>query len=442
VTTTSASVPTSTNLTWKNWAGNQTAHPSVVEHPMTEEELVAVVQRAAAQGQKVKVVGSGHSFTDIAVTNGRLVILDRYDRVLDIDPNTRRVTVQVGITLSRLNIELDRRGLALANLGDITYQTVAGAISTSTHGTGRELTGLGAFVVALRIIAADGTVYDCDATTNAEIFHSARVGLGALGVLSTVTLAVVPAFNLVAVNEPLRVDDVLANLDAHIADNDHFEFYWVPHTGWALTKRNNRTTAALAPRPKLKHWWDSTMMENHAFGLLCRVGRAKPTLIPRLSKALPSAGRVEYTDQSYKVFASERLVKFYEMEYSIPLAAATEALNRVRAFVKESGLVLNFPVEVRFTAADDVPLSTGYGEPRCYIAVHVFQGMEYRRYFEGVEAIMNEYAGRPHWGKLHFQTVDTLAPRYPEWSAFAAVRNRLDPSRIFSNPYLDRVLGP
>jgi L-gulono-1,4-lactone dehydrogenase len=432
---------TGAGLSWTNWAGNQTGHPVVIEHPKTEEELVAVVQRAAAQGQKVKVVGSGHSFTDIALTTGRLVMLDKYTRILNIDTVNRRVTVEVGITLSQLNLELDRRGLAMANLGDITYQTVAGAISTSTHGTGINLTGLGAMVVALRIIGADGAVYDCDATTNAEIFHAARVGLGALGLLSTVTLAVVPAFNLVAVNEPLRVDAVLADLDRHIAENDHFEFYWVPHTGWALTKRNNRTTASLAPPPRLKHWWDSTVMENYAFGALCRIGRAKPSLIPKLSKALPSTGRVEYIDQSYKVFASERLVKFYEMEYSIPIAAAAEALNRVRAFVKESGLVLNFPVEVRFTNGDDVPLSTGYGDQRCYIAVHVFQGMEYRQYFEGVEAIMNDYAGRPHWGKLHFQSVDTLAPRYPEWAAFGAVRNRLDPSRMFSNAYLDRVLG-
>jgi L-gulonolactone oxidase len=254
-------------------------------------------------------------------------------------------------------------------------------------------------------------------------------------------LQVVPSFNLSVINEPMRLDALLADIDDHVASNDHFEFFWVPHTGWALTKRNNRTTESIAPRPKIRSWVDDVLVENHAFGMVCRVGRMRPALIPKLAKALPSQGRVTFVDKSYRVFASERLVKFYEMEYSLPIAVCAEALNAVRSFVDDSGLQLNFPVEVRFTSGDDIPLSTAYGEPRCYIAVHVFQKMEYRRYFEGVEAIMNRYGGRPHWGKLHFQTAETLAPRYPEWGTFSQVRNRLDPSRIFANAYLDRVLG-
>jgi L-gulono-1,4-lactone dehydrogenase len=243
------------------------------------------------------------------------------------------------------------------------------------------------------------------------------------------------------VNEPLRVDDVLRDLDQHVSSNDHFEFFWVPHTGWALTKSNNRTMQPLAPPKKAKEWFDGVLMENYAFGALCHIGRRYPSRIPKLAKALPSSGRTSYVDESYKVFASPRLVKFYEMEYSIPAAACSEALQRVRDFVASSGLLLNFPVEVRFTAADDIPLSTGTAEPRCYIAVHVFKGMEYRPYFEGVERIMDSYGGRPHWGKLHFQTAETLGERYPQWSRFQQVRNQLDPDRRFSNAYLDRVLG-
>jgi L-gulono-1,4-lactone dehydrogenase len=427
--------------TWTNWAGNQTATPASIEHPRTEEELVAIVRRAAEGGRKVKVVGSGHSFTDIALTDGHLVILDRYCDILQIDTTTYRVTAQAGVVLSDVNAALNLRGLAMPNLGDIAYQTVAGATSTGTHGTGAGITGLAGFIVALRLITADGSVLDCNADTNAEIFHCARVGLGALGVVSTVTLQVCPAFNLAVVNEPLRVDDVLRDLDQHVSSNDHFEFFWVPHTGWALTKSNNRTMQPLAPPKKAKEWFDGVLMENYAFGALCHIGRRYPSRIPKLAKALPSSGRTSYVDESYKVFASPRLVKFYEMEYSIPAAACSEALQRVRDFVASSGLLLNFPVEVRFTAADDIPLSTGTAEPRCYIAVHVFKGMEYRPYFEGVERIMDSYGGRPHWGKLHFQTAETLGERYPQWSRFQQVRNQLDPDRRFSNAYLDRVLG-
>ena len=294
---------------WRNWAGNQQARPLAVHRPSTEGDLAAIVKQAAADGSTVKVVGRGHSFTAIALTEGHLVDLDRYDALLHVDTDRYQVTVQAGITLETLNLELDQRGLAMPNLGDIAYQTVAGAISTATHGTGATLRGLAAQVIGMRIVTGDGEVLACSAEVEPEVFHAARVGLGALGAISTVTLQVVPAFNLRVVEEPLRLDAVLADLDAHVDGNDHFEFFWVPHTGWALTKTNNRTTDGLARRRRWREYYDDYVLENGAFGLVCRIGRARPSLIPRLSKALPASGRVEYVDQSYRVFASPRLVQ-------------------------------------------------------------------------------------------------------------------------------------
>jgi FAD-linked oxidoreductase len=427
---------------WRNWAGNQTASPTAVHHPADEDEIVSIVKQAAAQGAAVKAVGTGHSFTGAAVAEGRLVLLDQHARVLDIDTDRYRVTVQAGITLEDLNDVLEGRGLAMPNLGDIAYQTVVGATSTATHGTGATLPGLAAQIVALRIVTGDGSVVSCSADEEPEVFHCARVGVGALGIVSTVTLQLVPSFHLHAVNEPMRLDAVLADLDALVDENDHFEFFWVPHTGWALTKRNNRTTEPLAPRSRARRWWDQMAMENHAFGVVCRLGRARPEWIPGLARALPGSGRQEYVDRSYKVFASPRHVRFYEMEYEIPREACPEAVTRVRQFVDDEGLRLSFPVEVRFTAADDIPLSTGYGRANTYIAVHVFEGTEYEPYFRGVERIMDDYGGRPHWGKLHFQSADTLAPRYPEWDRFQAVRRRLDPEGRFANAYTRHVFGP
>ena len=427
--------------TWQNWAGNQVGHPQSIEHPASEDELVQIVRRAAEQGVRVKVVGSGHSFTATALTDGVVVQLDRYQRVLEVDTAKRQVTVEAGITLSALNEVLDARGLAMANLGDITSQTISGAISTSTHGTGLRLTGIAAQIAGLRIVTGGGEVLVCTADDNADVFHAARVGIGVMGAVSTVTINVVPAFGLHVVEEPLRVDAVLTELDAHVEGNDHFEFYWVPHTGWALTKGNNRTTEPLSPPSRFNHFANKIALENYAFGALCRLGRARPALIPHLAKALTATGRTEFVDQSYKVFATTRLVKFYEMEYSIERAACAEALNRVRDLVRSEKLLLNFPVEVRFTAPDDIPLSTGTGRDSAYIAVHVFQKMEYERYFHGVEAIMNDYGGRPHWGKLHWQTAESLAPRYPQWDAFAAARDRVDPEGRFTNDYARRVLG-
>jgi len=426
---------------WKNWAGNQVANGLALHKPTSESEIVAIVDYARAAKQHVKVVGHGHSFTDIAVTDGHIVSLDNYNRVLKVSRDALEVTVESGIQLLELNDRLDALGYAMPNLGDIAYQSVAGATSTSTHGTGGRMKGLAAQIVALTMVTADGRIIECSPTKNPDIFHVARVGLGALGIISTVTLKVVQSFNLHAIEEPMRLDHVLENIDKYVADNDFFEFFWVPHTGWALTKRNNATDRQPDPSRRVKTWWNKTVMENYAFGLVCALGRVVPRLIPKLAKALPSSGRTEYVNKSYKIFASKRIVKFYEMEYAIPRHHLTTALKRVVEMVDAKGFLLNFPVEVRFTAADDIPLSTSSGRDSAYIAVHIYKGMSYRPYFEAVEAIMNDYEGRPHWGKLHFQSLETLSARYPEYKRFADVRNRLDPEGVFTNDYLRRVLG-
>ena len=426
---------------WSNWAGNQQTGSVLVSKPQTESELQQVVQNAQTSGRRVKAVGSGHSFTAIAVAEEVLVDLSKYDEILAIDKINQTVTVQSGIQLSKLNQALYENSLAMQNLGDIAYQTIAGAISTSTHGTGAKFTGIANQVVALRVVLADSSIVECSANVNAELFSCARVGLGAIGLISTVTLKVVPAFNLAVIEEPMRVDDVLQNLDLHVDSNDHFEFFWVPHTGWALTKRNNRNNLPVEPMSKMSHWYSKTLMENYAFGAVCMLGKARPSLIPKLAKALPSSGRNEYSDASHKVFASKRIIKFYEMEYAIPREACAEALNRVRRMVTDSGFFLNFPVEVRFTAPDEIPLSTASNRESAYIAVHIYKGMNYVPYFTEVESIMNSYQGRPHWGKLHFQNASTLASRYPQWDVFQSVRNQVDPKRMFSNQYLETVLG-
>jgi FAD-linked oxidoreductase len=427
-------------LVWHNWARNQRCAPVAIEHPRSDAELSGIVKQASANGHRVKVVGAGHSFTDIACTDGVLIELDQYRRVLDIDPERATATVQAGVPLWDLNGALAARGLGMENLGDIAYQSIAGAISTGTHGTGSRLRGLAAQVIGLELVTADGSVVSCSADEEPEVFAAARLGLGAIGVLSTVTLQCVPAFNLLAVEEPMRMDDALADFDALADGNDHFEFYWVPHTGWALTKRNNRTDRPV-DRSRVNEFVNRTLLENVAFGAVCRLGRLRPKWIPALSKLMKSGGRNEYVERSYRVFTSPRMVHFYEMEYAIPRSSVVDVLQRLTAWVNSSGLTISFPVEVRVAAADDIPLSTASGRDSAYIAVHVYWGMPYEQYFRGVEAIMNSVQGRPHWGKMHYQTAASLAPRYPQWERFQAVRRRLDPEGRFRNSYTERVLG-
>jgi L-gulonolactone oxidase len=254
-------------------------------------------------------------------------------------------------------------------------------------------------------------------------------------------MRIVPAFRLHAVEEPRRVGEILDNFDSLVESTDHFEFYWVPHTRWALTKRNSRTAEPERPRSARAKWVSKTLLENYAFGAACAVGRAVPPLIPRLATAIPSGGRHEFIEESYHIFATKRLVKFHEMEYSIPRSMLPQALEMIIESVNRENLRISFPVEVRVTGADDVPLSTSFGRESAYIAVHMFKGMEYERYFRLVESILAPMDGRPHWGKIHFQGASTLKPRYEHFDDFLRLRERLDPNRRFLNAYVQHVLG-
>jgi len=428
--------------TWTNWAGNQSCSPIDIVRPRHEHEVASIVRRAADAGERVKAFGAGHSFTATACTDGRLIDLTDYASVVWVDPAACQVCVQAGMPLWRLNEELAARNMALENLGDIAYQSVAGATQTATHGTGARFRNLAAAIVGLRIIDGSGAVIECSPTENADLLDVARVGVGALGLLSTVTIQCVPSFRLHAVEDAELVDDLLERIHDEVDGNDHFEFFWIPNTRWALTKRNRRTDDPPAPRPKWRELRDDIVINNIGFDAVMRIGRRRNNWLPAAAKRLPSTGRVAYTDHSHRVFASPRLTKFYEMEYAIPRADVVDALNRVRELVDRQGRYIGFPVEVRFVAGDDIPLSTAFGRDTAYIAVHVYKGTPYDQYFQGVEAIMDDYGGRPHWGKMHFQSAATLAPRYARWADFQSTRARLDPHGTFANPYLDRVLGP
>lgn len=427
---------------WRNWARNQECVPTAIEHPSSENELVAIIERAAAERRRVKAVGAGHSFTSTACTDGYLLDLTHYNRVVAVDREQHRVTVESGITLAALNEALAHFGLAMTNLGDIAYQSIAGAISTATHGTGAKFGNISSQVAGLRLVDGSGKVVDCTADRNPELFAAGRVGVGALGLISQVTIQAVPAFQIHAVEVTRRVDELLADLDEHIDGNDHFEFFWFPGTEWALTKFNRRTDEPARPRGKFVEWLGDEFLSNTVFGALSRTGARWAPAATALRAAIPRIGRTIYTDRSDRVFASPRRVKFVEMEYAVPREAFPEAFARVRELVDSVGRPITFPVECRWVAADDIPLSPASGRATAYIAVHVPKGRPYDQYFAGVEAIANDYGGRPHWGKLHYQTAETLPTRYPRWDEFQAARRQLDPDGRFANPYTDRVLGP
>ena len=426
---------------WRNWAGNQQSRPSVIERPNSESQVAEVVMRAASNKQRVKVVGSGHSFTGIAVPDEVMIDLSNLNQVIEVDEEHGLVSVQAGIVLSDLNAFLETRCLSMPNLGDVTYQTIAGAVSTSTHGTGLCRTGLAAQIESFRLVTASGEIIVCSRQQHEDVFHHGRVSLGAFGVITELTLRVIPAFNLRAVEQPMRIDHVLDNYSRLIEEHDFFEFYWVPHTKWALTKANNLSSDPVDSPGRFRTWFNKMFLENYAFGVLCHIGRLFPQLIPRLATVLPSTGRVEYVNISHRIFSSKRLVKFYEMEYSIALESLVPALREVMKMVEDRGYRISFPVEVRCTGSDDIPLSTSTGRRSAYIAVHMFKGSSYTEYFSDVEAILRKFEGRPHWGKIHNLHASEISILYPEFQRFIEVRNQLDPEGVFTNDYLRRVLG-
>jgi L-gulonolactone oxidase len=427
-------------LAWQNWSRNERAIAAAVHTPATTEEVAELVRRSAAAGRTVKVVGSGHSFTAIAHTDDQRVQLDRMSGLVAINEAARTVTVQAGMTVRALNGVLARHGLALANLGDIDAQTVAGAAATGTHGTGRGHATLASLVEAVILVTGTGDVLHIGAGD--PLLPAARLGLGALGIVTELTLRCVDAFTLCADERPMPLGSVLAALDEHIAGNDHAEFYWYPYTDRVQLKRNNVVAANDRPLPRLRGRLDDHLLANTVYAGANRLGRAVPATVPAImSVAARALTARTYTAPSHEVFVTPRRVRFTEMEYCVPRAAMPEVLAALPRIIGRLPFKVQFPVEVRFTGPDDVWLSHGYGRDNAYIAVHQFVGLPYEPYFRAVEEVCAGLEGRPHWGKLHYRDAASLRAAYPRFDDFLAARDRQDPGRVFTNPYLDRVLG-
>ena len=425
--------------------------------PRSTHEVADEVRKAAADGLTVRMAGTGHSFTPVAATDGVLLHPGGMTSIRSVDAAAGLVTVEAGCPLHVLNASLLARGLSLANMGDIQVQTVAGATQTGTHGTGRDIGGMAAQVAGLELVLADGKIVSVGpgGTTPQDpparsadspddgLFDAARVGLGALGVVTAVTFRVVPAFLLEAREEPMQWSEVISRLDELTSENEHFEFYWFPHTEGCLTKRNNRSPGPPRPLPRFRYLLDDEFLSNTVFGATCRLGHAVPGVITTVNGLAGKAlGSRSYVDAAYRVFTSPRRVRFKEQEYAIPRESLADVLAEIRALFARRDWRISFPIEVRVTPGDDLWLSTAYGRSSAYIAIHVFHASPHQEYFRDVEAVMTAVAGRPHWGKMHTRSAEYLRQAYPKHGDFVALRDELDPERRFGNPYLTQVLGP
>lgn len=430
-------------MQWRNWSGLESATPARVLTPRSAGEVAAAVAEARETGGRVKMVGAGHSFTGIAAPLGVMLSPTELAGITAVDHESMTVTAYAGTRLKHLNATLQHIGLSLHNMGDIAEQTIAGAISTGTHGTGGRVAGIAGQVAGLTMVTGTGELISANAEENADVLDLARVGLGALGILVTVTLRVEHLFGLEAVEQPMGWAEFHDSFDDLTGAADHVDAYWFPHTDRLLTKRNTRVPLdAVRPLPRWRAWLDDDFLQNTAFGALTAAANRAPRVIERMNRmnARLLAART-YSDAAHRVFTTERRVVFREMEYAVPRADGLAVLAECRRALEATDLRISFPVELRVAPAEDVPLSTAYARDSFYLAFHTHRAMPHEAYFALMEPILRAAGGRPHWGKVHTRTRADLEPAYERFGDFLAMRDRLDPHRVFANPYLERVLG-
>jgi FAD-linked oxidoreductase len=423
---------------FRNWSGLVRFTPRACARPDSVAALQTVVRSAAHEGQKLRVRGSGHSFVPLVETDGVLVSLERMAGIESHD--ARSAVVRAGTTLDVLGRALWTRGLGMVNLGDINKQSLGGAVGTGTHGTGSTLGSISSQVEALTLVLADGQVRGCSAQEDPDLFAAARVALGALGIITRLSVSLRPAYKLKLTKSTTDLDTCLAQCEALAQRHRHFEFYWFPHTRVAGLKCMDESQEPESQRALT--YLNELVLENAALGLISRLARLRPAWAPGLSRLIAwsmqgDAGTM--VSDCHRAFSSPRFVRFHEMEYELPAAKGPDALRELAEFVDKKQVRVHFPVEYRYVRGDDIWLSPFYQRDSAAISVHQYVGMDYEPYFRGAEAIFRSYGGRPHWGKMHSLSARELAPLYPRWDDFQRLRQALDPRGVFMNPLLTRL---
>lgn len=422
---------------WDNWSGSVHCRPKEVLRPGSIEELVEIVRTCGRDRRHVRAVGSGHSFSPLVATDDVMVSLEKIQGVQQVDAEHGAVTVLAGTTLKSLGHALHAHGLAQENLGGIDAQTLAGAISTGTHGTGMRFGSLSTQVEGLTLVMASGELLDCSAERNPDIFRAAQVSLGTLGIITQVKLRVGPAKRLAVTSRRERFDKCLANLERYEEENSHFEFLWFPRTPWVQTKFLNETDSPVSSEREDSN---GNGLVDRLYGFLSECCRLVPPLSRTISGlsalAAPNANGVNY---SHRQYLAPLMVRAQAMEYAIPVQHARRALREIADCMDLKHFQVHVPLGVRFMRADDIWLSPGYQRDSVCIAPHMYRGRRHEAYFGQIEAIFKRYEGRPHWGKIHSLDATQLARLYPRWQDFQRVRAALDPEGLFLNDYLRRL---
>ncbi|MEN2992273.1 MAG: D-arabinono-1,4-lactone oxidase [Bacteroidia bacterium] len=425
----------------QNWGRTVAFSPAYYAQPSEEEAIRRLIGQAVEQRRTLRVVGAGHSWTPLIETPDFLLSLDRLQGVISLSPTAQTVTVWAGSRLYRLLPQLWEAGFSLRNQGDIDRQSVAGAFSTGTHGTGKRFGLLATQVVHYRFIDGRGHLHDVYPNESPDLFRALQVSLGLLGVITQVTLSVEPRYYLRLLTRVEPLEAVLEKSADYLQQYRHFEFFWFPYSGWVGVKLTELSPVE-GHTSFWRRWAKDILWENAAFWVLNKLAQYFPSRCPALCRfAGRNMGEGVWVDRAYRVFATARLVRFREMEYSVPAEAGPEVLREIRRWIDRHQPAVSFPIEYRYVMGDEIPLSPAYGGDRVFIAVHMYHRMSHTDYFRGLEAIFQAYEGRPHWGKMHTATWSYLERVYPKLGEFLALRQQYDPEGVFLNPYLRQLFG-
>lgn len=421
-------------IAWRNWSGSQQCVPAARSAPATVEALQELI--ASASGT-VRAVGAGHSFTPLVPTDGTIVSLSRLSGLISHDPQSLQATLWAGSRLVDVGLPLEEAGQALINMPDIDEQTLAGCLATATHGTGAGIGCMSTFIEGLQLVDARGDLVDCDANQNAELFQAAKVSLGALGVITQVTLQNVAPYRLRRETVWREFDEILEIADDMADQHRNFEFYYIPFSGMGFTDVHDLTEEPLGSTEKIDGN-DSVQDLKLARDWLEGTPKLRELILGSIVKTLSDEVTVE---SSWKNYTSERNVRFNEMEYHLPREHGLQALREVRAVLETQHPEVFFPIEVRYIKGDDIWLSPFHQRDTCSIAVHRYFEDDYKPYFKSIEPIFRKYHGRPHWGKLNTLQRADFSKLYPRWDDFTELRRTIDPNGRFLNPYLAGLFG-
>jgi len=424
----------------KNWSKKISWQPRQLLQPSSEEEIQSIIKLALDKKRNVRVVGSAHSFNPLWVTNEIFINLDNYQGLVSVNKTAMQATIKAGTKLYTLGDLLYENGLAMENLGDIDKQSIGGTIGTGTHGTGLNFGTISTQVKAIRFVNGVGEVITCSEIKNTELFKAAQISLGALGIITEITLQCVPTYRLQLVNKKEPLKDVISTFKERITNNRNFEFYYFPKSETAWTKTSN-IVEDVPDKVNVFNYLTEYVLENYVYKVMCEAARLIPKLSDGISRFSANAvSNVTKTYHSHKVYATARLVRFNEMEYNVPIEHFEAVCEEVQHIINTNKFNVMFPLEHRVVKADDAYLSPAYKRDAVYIACHVYNKKDYVPYFKALEKIFLKYDGRPHWAKIHTLTAKEFQRKYEMFDVFNEHRKEQDPNNLFLNDYLRRIL--